>query len=35
MKDTALPGPALHHGHFVNKDTGEIREQRVFMGDFR
>ena len=29
-----LPGAAVDDVRFVNTETGEIREQRVFMGDF-
>ena len=33
-KDLDLPGTLSMTVRFVNTETGEIREQRVFMGDF-
>ena len=33
-KDLTYQAPLSMTVRFVNKDTGEIREQRVFMGDF-
>ena len=33
-KDLTYPAPLSMTVRFVNKDTGEIREQTVFMGDF-
>src|SRR3972149_6459807 len=33
-KDMTYQAPLSNTVRFVNKETGEIREQRVFMGDF-
>src|ERR1700751_4272030 len=33
-KDMTYQAPLSMTVRFVNKDTGEIREQKVFMGDF-